>query len=461
MTSAGTKDESVAHGDPRRAEDGGTAASSLHAAVSTALTARERVLAGASNARLIDALAATASEWREPDFAPRIEVITKLASQTCLHPEMLGRGLDHTLAALDESGMRALLSEAESAQALERPQRHLGRMQRLGGPPAVFYSLAGNVPALSIPVIAACVLARSVAIVRDSERQHGFTRAFVDTLARRDADAAAMIVPVSWASGDAALERAAFALAARIELYGSDATLRALAGRHTNARSKTVERGTRVSVGMVCEDSALESAAAGFAEDIVLYDGLGCLTPHVLFVVGPAARASVFARQLALQLRVFERRWPRRRRALDAEASRRACVDEMELSALSGSDEIILRGDDDAWVVRVGGAAIVTAGPGLRCVRAVACASDVDVITALRSSTIPIAAVGLAAGPHAASDQITAALYAGGATLVCPPGRMQSPPLTWAQDGRRRLGDLLTWTAVASDGAGRAEPQGG
>jgi hypothetical protein len=56
-----------------------------------------------------------------------------------------------------------------------------------------------------------------------------------------------------------------------------------------------------------------------------------------------------------------------------------------------------------------------------------------------------VSTVGLAAGPARLADLATT-LARWGVTRVCPLGRMQRPPLTWRQDGRPTLGDLIQWT---------------
>ena len=318
---------------------------------------------------------------------------------------------------------------------------------RLLGPRIVFHSLAGNVPGLAIPVIAACVLARSVAIMRDSARQPGLSDAFLHTLAEHDADAAAMVVPVTWQAGDAAWEQEAFGIAQRAELYGSDATLRDIRRRHDDGRIEVIDRGTRLSSRIRACSRAAQLLPEDFALDIAMYDGLGCLTPHAVIVAG-RARASSFAEQLATSLSVLETRWPRRRRDFADEAMRRAFIDACEVRCATRSDERILRAQTDAWVVHESGPDRPTLGPGLRCVRVIAFDSDEDALAAIAGTVEPLAGIGLA-GPRETFERIASRLRGTGATLICAPGRMHAPPLTWTQDGRQRLGDLLAWRTEA------------
>ena len=57
---------------------------------------------------------------------------------------------------------------------------------------------------------------------------------------------------------------------------------------------------------------------------------------------------------------------------------------------------------------------------------------------------MPLAAVGLAFTGDRVEDRSYHDMLAElGATWICPPGRMQEPPIWWRQDGRPRLRELL------------------
>jgi hypothetical protein len=444
-------------------------ASSLDASLARAKAARARVVERTSNAEIVAAICATARTWREQADPRRRSTIAELARSLSMSEAMLDRGLDDLFASIDERAMADLLAEADNPDALERAVD--GR--RLLGPPAVFHLLAGNVPGLAIPAIVASMLSRSICIVRDSERQPALTCAFVSSLAEHAPDLGAMIVPVAWRAGDdgqRALERAVARAVSRVELYGTDATLGRLAPRFAETAAEVVERGARLSVGLVAasldaDSTILDRWASGFADDVVMYEGKGCLTPHAIVVEGDAACALAFAERLGAALDRVERRWPRYRQSLAEETARRAFIDSSEVSSLA-SGKRVLRGAGDAWCLHAAPAAAPAAGPslgpGLRCATVVAAPDRDHVLKWLARAQTPLAGVGLATDPKAGARsgarvgpaaagtpsraQLERALRDLGATLVCEPGRMQAPPLTWQQDGRRRLGDLLAWT---------------
>ena len=86
---------------------------------------------------------------------------------------------------------------------------------------------------------------------------------------------------------------------------------------------------------------------------------------------------------------------------------------------------------------------------GLRCVVVASVADRAELAHRLRSSQVPLAGVGLGLDPaHRAYEDLAGSFERLGASWICTPGEMQRPPIEWAQDGHRRLADLLEWRGV-------------
>ncbi len=424
--------------------------SDLREALAEATAARERILRQQTTETIARALAQAATTLRTETFAPGTRALADLARRCDLDPHMLARGLDHCLGALSESALLAMVAaEAQSVDALDHPVgRPDGSFARLLGPPLVLHRLAGNVPGLAVAPVAACLLARSVCVVRESSRQPPLTAALRASLQALVPDLATMLVCLRWNASDRTMDLALDAIVDRAELYGSDATVAELARLYGTAR--IVERADRLSIGILPRRERATAWAEGFAEDICLYEGKGCLTPHVLLVEGDPTQARVAAGELHGALRALSARWPRQRQSLELEAHRRAFLDEAEVSALAHDDETVLRGEGDAWCVSVSPRARLAPGPGLRCVRVLPVVDQDEMLRRLARSEVPLAGAGVGASPGSAGfTAIASALERCGATWVCPAGRMQAPPLAWRQDGRRRLGDLLAWREQA------------
>jgi len=417
-----------------RAQRGGAVLDVFRARRAVAERARSRVRADFDDARIIAALASAASGWLNPESELRRSTVRELSAATGMHPDMLAAGLEFVFGAVTEASLRDLVArEARTETRL--------------GPGTLFYALAGNVPGQSIPPIVASLLARSVAMIRDSERQPLLTNAFCESLARLEPDLAAMIVPVAWSSraptdDDRALEHLVIDAAARIEISGRDATVSELATRYASgSTTRVANHGTRMSVGIVDGAADLDAASEGFAVDVVMYEGRGCLTPHALLVEGPRNRARAFAERLALHLERLQTKWPRARGSLVEESTRRAFIDRAEAASLADVGSVYV-GREAAWCIRIGDDRIGL-GPGLRCVGVLPTPSRDATLAVLALATTPLAAIGLAGGDRSGLDELAALLRPMGVTLVCPAGCMQAPPIRWEQDGRRRLENLL------------------
>lgn len=440
-----------APGSPTASALGSTAstASALEQAVREAGRARTRIFDAMTTGEIIEIVAAAATAWTQPHYTPRARLLPMLARDLRLPRPLLERGLDAIFGAVTEESLQRLVAgEVEHPEALDRPVDLGGtRRGRLLGPRVVFHSLAGNVPGLSIPPIVASLVARSICVVRDSARQPWLTAAFVATLGEYSRDLASMVVPAAWRAGDMGMEKLIFELAHRAEISGSDSTMRQVISRHP--RRPIVTRGSRLSIGVIPRESDTDQWQEGFAADIVQYEGLGCLTPHVIFVEGAEKRASRLARLLGIQLTRTEALYPRIARDAATETRRRAFLDACEMVCLREGGGQLLRGRGDAWVVHHRPMAPAAIGPGLRCVVVASVADRDELFARLRRLEVPLAGVGLGLDPaHRSYEELAGTFERLGATWICAPGEMQRPPIEWAQDGHRRLADLLEWRSV-------------
>jgi len=426
-----------------------TSASALDQALREAARARTRVLETVTTAEIIEILAAAARVWLQPHFAPRTRMLAMLARDLRMPKALLEKGFDAVFGAINEEALQHLVdSEVDDPAALDGPiPIGNGRHARLLGPRVVFHSLAGNVPGLSIPPIVAALLSRSICIVRDSDRQPHLTAAFAATLAEYSQDLAAMVIPATWRAGDMGMEKLVFEQAQRVELTGSDSTMRSMVSRHP--RRPIVTRGSRISFGVVPRESDTDQWKDGFANDIVMYEGLGCLTPHVIYVEGPDKRAKRLARLLGIALSRLEALYPRVPRDLPAETRRRSFLDVVEMNCARDRESFMVRGRGDGFAVHYRPQSALAMGPGLRCIVVAPVADRGELFEHLRNAQMPLAAVGLGLDSQSnAYVDLSAGFEDLGVTLICEPGRMQQPPIQWAQDGHRRLADMLEWRTV-------------
>jgi hypothetical protein len=183
------------------------------------------------------------------------------------------------------------------------------------------------------------------------------------------------------------------------------------------------------------------------AEDVVAWNQLGCLSPHVIYVqTGGEVSPERFAELLADELERREQTEPRGGLPVPhtaAIASRRGIYEVR--AAHSPETRMWHSKESTAWTV------VFEADPRFQvsCLNRFIYVKPVkDLAELLQHAEVvrgKISTVGTAAGEHQ-TEELALQLARWGVTRVCPLGRMQNPPLTWRHDGRPALGDLVTWT---------------
>ena len=194
--------------------------------------------------------------------------------------------------------------------------------------------------------------------------------------------------------------------------------------------------------------SNAKKIVARAADDVVAWNQLGCLSPHVFYVqVGGEVFPEHFAQLLADELEKREASEPRGE--LPAEhaamiAARRGIYEVRAAHAPETTQHWCSR-DSTAWTVVYEADAQFQ----LSCLnRFIYVKAVADLTAMLQGADVirgKVSTVGIAV-PEDQAQEIATQLARWGATRICPLGQMQNPPLTWRHDGRPALGDLVTWT---------------
>jgi hypothetical protein len=254
-----------------------------------------------------------------------------------------------------------------------------------------------------------------------------------------------------WRGGKADLETALFAEADGVTATGSDETLAAIRSR-LPVKTRFLGYGQRVSFGFVGHEvlSGLHTRqiVSRTADDVVAWNQLGCLSPHVVYVqTGGEVSPEKFAELLADELERREQTEPRGE--LPAEhaatiASRRGIYEVRAAHAPETTQHWCSR-NSTAWTVVYEADARFQ----LSCLnRFIYVKPARDLAEAMQyAETVrgQVSTVGLGVPEHKL-EELATQLAHWGVTRVCPLGRMQNPPLTWRHDGRPALGDLVLWT---------------
>jgi hypothetical protein len=417
---------------------------------------RERYLAERGTASLIRLLSGVAESWLQRDYPFRLMALEQGPHATGFSPATLGWGLDAFFRQITAENLRALITqELGHAQRLDgfcatQADSAAERAAVVHGPEFLVHFAAGQLPNPVFTSIILGVLVRAAQFVKCASGASFLPRLFAHSLYDADSKLGACLEVAEWRGGSAHLETPILNEADCVTATGSDETLAAIR-KHVPVKARFLGYGQRVSFGYVTREalSGFNPAkiAALAATDVVAWNQLGCLSPHVIYVEnGGALTPEQFAETLARELAQREKHEPRGELPAESAAviaSKRAFYEIR--AAHSPATRHWASENSTAWTV------IFEADPlfQLSCLnRFIYVKRVTSLVEALQSADSirgKVSTVGLATTEDKATE-IATALSRWGVTRVCPMGRMQEPPLLWRHDGRPALGDLVTWT---------------
>lgn len=423
---------------------------------------REHYLMNRSTESLIKTLSRVADGWLEPENSFRKYALEHAGPEAGVpgigfSRETLARGLDQFFGQLTRDNFQALLTQefgdvkrldAFCATPVEQRQN---RSAIVSAPVFQVHITAGNIPNPAWTSIVFGLLTRSAQFVKCASSSSFLPRLFAHSIYEADPKLGACLEVAEWRGGNAALENALFAEADCVTATGSDETLTAIRAQ-LPVKTRFLGYGHRVSFGYVAGEDLFGTSArkiiARAADDVVAWNQLGCLSPHVIYVQsGGEVAPEQFAEMLAEELEKREQTEPRGELpAADAAgiASRRG-IYEVRAAHSPETTRHWCSKDSTAWTVIYEADAHFQ----MSCLnRFVYVKAVADLTAALQGADDirgKVSTVGIAVPGDKASETATQ-LARWGATRICPLGQMQNPPLTWRHDGRPALGDLVTWT---------------
>lgn len=418
---------------------------------------RERYLINRLTENLIRVLSDVADGWLEAENPFRKLALELGPAHTGFSRETLARGLDNFFRQLTRENFHKLLVQefgdakrldAITATAAEEKQN---RAAIATAPEFQVHIAAGNIPNPALASIAFGLLTRSAQFVKCASGAAFLPRLFAHSIYEADPKLGACLEIAGWRGGNAALENALFAEADCVTATGDDETLAAIRAR-LPVKTRFLGYGQRVSFGFVTQEvsygARAKKIAVVAADDVIAWNQLGCLSPHVIYVqLGGEVAPDHFAQLLAEELERRETVEPRGELPAEhaaAIASRRS-IYEVRAAHSPETTRHWCSHNSTAWTVvfEADSRFQISCLNRFIYVKAVA-----DLKTLLENADAirgQVSTVGLAA-PEEKWDEIALQLARWGATRICPLGRMQNPPLTWRHDGRPALGDLVTWT---------------
>ena len=309
---------------------------------------------------------------------------------------------------------------------------------------------AGSLPNPPLMSIVLGLLTRSAQFVKCASGQTFLPHMFAHSLYDAEPKLGACLEIAQWPGGTDVLERELFSEADCVTATGNDETLVAIKAR-LPARVRFLGYGHKVSFSYIAHELlngiTLQKLVNRAAQDVVAWNQLGCLSPHLIYVEsGGGASPEQFAELLARELEAKEETQPRGQLTTEESgliASRRGFYEVR--AAHSPETKMWCSSGSTAWTV------VFEADPQFQrsCLNRfvyVKAVSDLNqVLQGADAVCGKVSTVGLAA-PEDRAQNLANQLARWGVSRICRLGKMQSPPLTWRHDGRPALGDLVTWT---------------
>lgn len=412
---------------------GAFGASEIEAAA-TRVASHGRALRARPARDTLKALGDLLAHFADESSHARSELLARLPDATGFTPETIRKGL-------------ACGFEPWTGEALERlhTEELGGAMTRAIGADYSAVLLGGSIPMPSVLSIALPLAIGSPVLCKPASRDRITPHVVHETLREIDpllADCVA-IAPFDAQNDEASRT---FFSAPCISATGADETITAIE-RWLAPHQRRVFYRHRVSIAVVDLANVTSEDVGALALDIALWDQLGCLSPIVFYCVGGSeGEDEAFASALAEQLEQLEAELPRG--AIDASAAALLANErsDAEMRAAFGEGVALYASSGTQWTVVLERANEARPAPLHRFIRLIPL-PDLAALDRALAGLFPHLAGVAVAGFRDDREAVTALSLAHGASRVCAPGTLQTPPLDWKRDNQPLL---LGMTSLAN-----------
>jgi len=322
--------------------------------------------------------------------------------------------------------------------ALSSLAEKVSRAGRTDPPKLLGFIMAGNVAGAGLHEMAIGLVAGAGMLVKTASTEPIFFDQFARTLAELDREVASRIAVFNWNRAREDLSAAMAASCDRLIAYGDDATIESI---RNNAAM--IGFGSRVS-GAVVGPTAMvperiDAVAEALARDVALFEQLGCLSLHHVFVVSHSTDAARnFAARIAKALERLGNSMPPAKIPLRDAAEILGVRERARWRRIAGEPIELFEGPRLEWTVVFEPESIddnrFMVSPGFRTVHVTGVRDEDQLRESVDSASGRIEAMAVA-GDDAETRRISKMLRALGVTYVALPGEMQSPPLLWRHGG--------------------------
>jgi Acyl-CoA reductase (LuxC) len=314
---------------------------------------------------------------------------------------------------LRELSREALLGALQRVASLG----HSHSPYRLAG-----FVLSSNVFTAVLRPLAWALLLRVPVVLKPSAADEGLAELVKLALDQVDAEIGAAVQLARFTRHDAAEMRSMAARCDLLHVWGSDETVRQIAGL-TPSTTRLVAHGSGLGAAWVPAGSSIEEAAEGLALDVSLYDQRGCLSPQVVWVEA-GVDAVALAEALYRELGALARSMPRGSLPISVASEQ-----------LTWRSLMAVRGrlwEGEGFAVALDDATQEVLSPGYRNIALYRVRSRGEMLERARRWGARLKALGVAGGPDTRRE-LEATLHA--APRVSALGTMQQPELVANVDG--------------------------
>jgi hypothetical protein len=239
-------------------------------------------------AQIVDAIAEAAERWTDADFPPRVRATRAVMERLSYTEPVVDYALDRLFGAITKTALRATIAgELGSLEALDGFVSREGRSDvHYAGLERVTIVSSDTTIGVAIPPLVFAACAKANVVVKD--RSDHLISAFVETLVEERPEFGGAITVQEWRGHDDPHALAEFARSDAVVVFGGPEALRAIRTQ-CKPDARFIPFGHRTSAGYIAretlaDETARRACAVDAARDVLLYDGEGCLSLHILFL---------------------------------------------------------------------------------------------------------------------------------------------------------------------------------
>lgn len=342
---------------------------------------------------------------------------------------------------------RLLRSEFTDPAVLDGFVTDAGREIRAVAPGVTLHIGAGSVPGVTVTSIIRALLVKSPVLAKPGAGDIALTTLFARELHRADDRLQGALAVQYWPGGDPGWdgwEREVLARADQVVVYGGDDTIESIRSR-CPAATRVIEHPNRLGVAIV-DPGAAPDADGQAARAVALFDQRGCVSTHLVLLLGDHGDAERWCGRLAARLEALAHALPPAVAPDGDLSARHQLRGRLAVQRAVSGDVRFWTGNAGAWTVAlappefvepVGGrTAWVVPVPDL--------GGCVDILTPLSRVLQTVGLAGLGPRRHEFGEALTAL----GATRIVPLDQVPFPDPDWLHDGSRPLGELVRWAEL-------------